>query len=320
MHVTHASAQPVPRVRRIDFINQLTGRKSTDRGPRRAVAAVQNPKMLLPTATDGLAVHQLLCGREIADPSGGNPVFGMASQMANFVYLVIDTATQDAAVVDAAWDCEGVVRVAQELGVRRITHALYTHKHFDHGGGRVPPRMTGGRQVVLEGAHSMAALAGAEVCACGPDVAELREQCGLAEATTIEEGSKLAIGGHACTVLHTPGHTPGSVCFQVGDLIFTGDTLFIGACGRVDLPGSVSARWHSSYPGNRYATRSHNISAVIVPDLVVTLPGDDPRRILPRCTRACAGWRAWRTSSLFALGTTTDQFLQGRWGTRRRRT
>ena len=218
--------------------------------------------MLLTTTTDGLAVHQLLCGREIADPSGGDPVFGMAAQMANFVYLVIDTATSEAAVVDAAWDCAGVARIAEELGAR-ITGAYYTHKHFDHGGGHVPPRMTGGREVMLEGAHSMAAL-GAAVYVCGPDADDLRKQCGLADVSVIEEGSPLSIGRHGCAVLHTPGHTPGSVCFQVGDVIFTGDTLFIGACGRVDLPGSDPHQMHASL--RRLAE---------LPDELTVCPGHD---------------------------------------------
>ena len=203
--------------------------------------------MLVPSATEGLIVHQLLCkrpshhpspmpshsdqhrrllltrallacagGREIADPSGGNPLFGMAQQMANFVYLVADAATKQAAVVDACWDCAGVAKIAEGLGLT-ITGALYTHKHFDHGGGAVPERMAtgpGGSKIMLEGAQTMAAL-GAEVFACAADVPDLSSATGLAAVTPLEEGTVLHIGGHAVTTLHTPGHTPGSACFQV---------------------------------------------------------------------------------------------------------
>jgi hydroxyacylglutathione hydrolase len=219
--------------------------------------------MLVPSATEGLVVHQLLCGREIADPRlAPNPLFGMAAQMANFVYLVADGASGQCATVDACWDCAGVKRVADELGLT-IVAAWYTHKHFDHGGGAVPERMTGGAKVTLEGAQDMAAL-GAEVLVGSADAAELQAQCGLAALTPIEDGAQLTLGGLACTVLSTPGHTPGSVCFQVGDCLFTGDTLFVGSCGRVDLPGSNPEHMHASL--RRLAS---------LPDDLTVLPGHD---------------------------------------------
>ena len=85
-----------------------------------------------------------------------------------------------------------------------------------------------------------------QIFACGPDAAELQEQCGLAGISVLEEGTVVPIGRHSCTVLLTPGHTPGSVCFVIGDCIFTGDTLFVGSCGRVDLPGSDPLQMHAS--------------------------------------------------------------------------
>lgn len=58
---------------------------------------------------------------------------------------------------------------------------------------------------------------------------------------TVDEGDVIAFGSHKITVLHTPGHSPGSVCYQVGDVLFVGDTLFAGSCGRTDfVGGSVS--------------------------------------------------------------------------------
>jgi glyoxylase-like metal-dependent hydrolase (beta-lactamase superfamily II) len=81
---------------------------------------------------------------------------------------------------------------------------------------------------------------------------------------SIEDGAQLTLGGLACTVLSTPGHTPGSVCFQVGDCLFTGDTLFVGSCGRVDLPGSNPEHMHASL--RRLAS---------LPDELTVLPGHD---------------------------------------------
>jgi glyoxylase-like metal-dependent hydrolase (beta-lactamase superfamily II) len=177
-------------------------------------------------------------------------------------YLVADGASGQCATVDACWDCAGIKRVADELGLT-IVAAWYTHKHFDHGGGAVPERMTGGAKVTLEGAQNMAAL-GAEVVVGSADAVELQQQCGLASLTPVEEGTQLTLGGLSCTVLSTPGHTPGSVCFQVGDCLFTGDTLFVGSCGRVDLPGSNPEHMHASL--QRLAA---------LPDDLTVLPGHD---------------------------------------------
>ena len=66
--------------------------------------------------------------------------------MANFVYLLYDEATKQGVVVDACWDGAGLKTFADGIGVT-ITGALYTHKHFDHGGGNVPPKFTGGMPV-----------------------------------------------------------------------------------------------------------------------------------------------------------------------------
>ena len=60
---------------------------------------------------------------------------------------------------------------------------------------------------------------------------------GLTADEELHEGDELDFDGLRFKVLHTPGHTPGSVCFLCGDLLFSGDTLFAGSCGRTDLPG-----------------------------------------------------------------------------------
>jgi glyoxylase-like metal-dependent hydrolase (beta-lactamase superfamily II) len=60
------------------------------------------------------------------------------------------------------------------------------------------------------------------------------------------EGDRLNLMGLECVVLHTPGHTPGSVCLQFGEDLFTGDTLFAGSCGRTDFPGSDPAAMRRS--------------------------------------------------------------------------
>jgi glyoxylase-like metal-dependent hydrolase (beta-lactamase superfamily II) len=89
------------------------------------------------------------------------------------------------------------------------------------------------------------------------------------DLTLAENGDEIAVGEQRIRFLHTPGHTPGSQCFLVGGNLVSGDTLFIGSCGRVDLPGSDPSQMYDSlvnklkalpddtvlYPGHDYADR-----------------------------------------------------------------
>jgi glyoxylase-like metal-dependent hydrolase (beta-lactamase superfamily II) len=141
--------------------------------------------------------------------------------MDNFVYLVGDDGGDTCAVVDPAWDVDAIVAAAAADG-RRLTHALVTHHHGDHTNGLIPLLERQAIRVVvqraeLDAAAHLARLSDAILPVTGGDVLEL---------------GKLKV-----TCIHTPGHTPGSQCFQFGDALATGDTLFIGACGRCDLPG-----------------------------------------------------------------------------------
>jgi glyoxylase-like metal-dependent hydrolase (beta-lactamase superfamily II) len=184
-------------------------------------------------ATEGLQVVQLLCGQEIAGRQD-------AAQSANFIYLVADTTTGKAAVFDACWEVDDVFDVADQLGVE-ITTAIYTHHHYDHAGGSM------GRGRSLEGAKEMAEQ-GVEVLVATDDLAAVIKQCDVPSAKPLADGEVVTLGGSVgirCIV--TPGHTPGSACFAVGgdgsslddvEALITGDTLFVGAFGRVDLPTS----------------------------------------------------------------------------------
>ncbi|MEZ5542564.1 MAG: MBL fold metallo-hydrolase [Pseudomonadota bacterium] len=156
--------------------------------------------------------------------------------MENFVYLIHDHATDRAAVVDPAWDVPAVLALAQRLGVR-ITDILLTHSHHDH--------INGIGQVL---AHSDAQLhllkAEAQFWGEGLDLPTLHHG-----------GDAIAVGATEIRVLHTPGHTPGSACYRLGNDLITGDTLFIFGCGRCDLRGGD--------PGQMYGT---------LRDLVARLP------------------------------------------------
>lgn len=186
--------------------------------------------------------------------------------MANYVYLIGDPVTREAAVIDAAWDVDAIVDIAEAEGYR-ITHDLVTHFHPDHLGGHMM-----GMDII--GASELVARVPAKVVVHKAEVPFVHRVTGLSasDITEVEAGDEVRIGNLPVKVLHTPGHTPGSQCFLVGDAVVSGDTLFVGSCGRVDLPGSSPEDMHRSlhevlgalpdetvlFPGHNYADRPHS--------------------------------------------------------------
>lgn len=139
--------------------------------------------------------------------------------MANFAYLVVDSATQKAVVVDPGWESEKILQQAQDLGVE-ITGVWLTHTHFDH----------------IQEVEAVMKAAGVPVWVHPLERAQLGDVTG--EMRDVNDGDTVTVGNETAQVIHTPGHSPGAVCYVVGDGVITGDTLFVGAIGRTDLPGS----------------------------------------------------------------------------------
>ena len=171
--------------------------------------------------------------------------------MANYVYFVGDPNTREVAVVDPAWDVERIVELAQENDLT-ITKILITHSHFDHING-VEDLLNRTKAIVY-----INKLEAEFMKAVWPDLVK------------VESGDTTRVGGVDIAFLHTPGHTPGSQCFLVDDRLVSGDTLFIGACGRVDLPGGDPEQMYDSltqklmalpddtilFPGHNYSDHS----------------------------------------------------------------
>ena len=203
----------------------------------------------------GVFVKQLLAGRDFASDDG------FAGQMANFVYLIGDDQTRECVVVDPAWDVSGILDEIdrQEL---RLTGALATHYHPDHVGG-------GMFGYHISGLAELQGLRPVKVYANEWEAEGIKLITGLSDSDLVKVagGDQLKIGDVAISFLHTPGHTPGSQCFLVGSSLISGDTLFIGGCGRVDLPGGDAEQLYYSltqvlgklpddtvlYPGHDYA-------------------------------------------------------------------
>ena len=137
-------------------------------------------------------------------------------------YLVWDEETKRCAVIDPGYEPETISARMSALGLTPAI-ILLTHGHFDHVGG-VRPLAEKYRLPVYMHEADLALpsyLAGGEPC----------------NTAAYEDGSEVAMDSLTFRVLHTPGHTPGSVCLLCGGTMFSGDTLFAGVCGRTDLAG-----------------------------------------------------------------------------------
>jgi glyoxylase-like metal-dependent hydrolase (beta-lactamase superfamily II) len=180
--------------------------------------------------------------------------------MQNFVYLVGDRQAGECVVVDPAWEIDTIVRAAEAESLR-ITGALVTHTHQDHVGGSLADWGMPGR---IPGVEELLARVPAKVYVHKAEREFLR---GFgSDLVRVEAATELPVGRFTVTFLHTPGHTPGSQCFLVDGSLISGDTLFIRACGRTDLPGGDPAELHRSltqilgrlpdetvlYPGHNY--------------------------------------------------------------------
>ncbi|MFO0984419.1 MAG: MBL fold metallo-hydrolase [Planctomycetota bacterium] len=208
--------------------------------------------------------------------------------MQNFVYLIGSHTTREALVVDPAWDLDAIVNQADADDMKLIG-ALVTHYHPDHVGGDLFGHSIAGLRELLE--RRAVPIHVHRVEADG-----VRQVTGVGAHDLVlhDGGDHIAIGDLDLTLLHTPGHTPGSQCFLVNGNLVSGDTLFIRGCGRVDLPGSD--------PEQMY----HSLTSVLnkLPDDTVLYPGHDyadkptstlgaEKRENPTCAcPACAsGWR-----------------------------
>lgn len=201
---------------------------------------------------DRFYFRQLLAGRDFArdDP--------IAQQMVNFVYLIGDRETGDAVAVDPAYGVRELVELLHADGMR-LTGVLATHYHPDHVGGEMMGwKIEGIRELFEAGVD-------AKVHVQAEEMWGLQRVTGVADSDVVTHasGDTLTVGAVEITLIHTPGHTPGSQCFFVDGRLVSGDTLFLDGCGRTDLPGGDAEQLYESLT-QRLAT---------IPDDAVLYPG-----------------------------------------------
>ena len=188
-------------------------------------------------------------------------------EMANLAYLVGSLSTREALLVDPAWSVDALLDRAESDGMK-VVGALATHYHQDHVGGQI-------FGFEIEGVARLLARHPVPIYVNEHEADGMRKVTGASDSDLVRKagGDTLTFGEVRIRLLHTPGHTPGSQCFlveergQPGRLV-SGDTLFLGSCGRVDLPGSDAEAMYRSlnetlrelpdetvlYPGHLYST------------------------------------------------------------------
>jgi hydroxyacylglutathione hydrolase len=161
--------------------------------------------------------------------------------MQNFTYVVEDEETRQAIVIDPSWDLEKITDIIQRNNLS-VKYIVNTHYHFDH----------------TIGNEAMAKQTGAKIIQYA--TSEIKHDI------KVSDGDKIKFGSSELLVVHTPGHSKDSMCLVGDGKIFSGDTLFVGTCGRVDLPGGSARELYYSlvhtlrkmddnlvmYPGHNY--------------------------------------------------------------------
>lgn len=167
-------------------------------------------------------------------------------KMANFTYLIIDNEEKETAIIDPSWDLEKIFEII-EKNEYKIKYIINTHSHYDH--------ILGNDQIV--------AITKCKVI----QHKNSKEKHDI----SVNDGDEFKVGKTLIKVFFTPGHSKDSICLIVDSkIIITGDTLFIGNCGRTDLPGSDPEEMYNSlfekilnldnnlvvYPGHNYGYKS----------------------------------------------------------------
>ncbi len=183
---------------------------------------------------DRFYFRQLLAGADFAESDL------LAQQMVNFSYLIGDRESGECLVVDPAYGVAELKSIAESDGMI-IAGALVTHYHPDHCGGD----MMGMR---IEGVTELLALQSMPVHVQTDEAEYVLKVTDLEAGDLVQHssGDKVSVGEVDVTLLHTPGHTPGSQCFLVENNLVAGDTLFLQGCGRTDLPGGDPAQLYES--------------------------------------------------------------------------
>ncbi|MEX0990035.1 MAG: MBL fold metallo-hydrolase [Actinomycetota bacterium] len=159
--------------------------------------------------------------------------------MASNCWLVAAEGSDDAVVVDPGFEAPRVLRQLEKAGKRPVA-VLATHGHHDHIGAAA--NLCGDEVPLYIHEADALALSDAETWGAGYAAPPVP----VKDVRTLAGGERLMFAGFEIEVLHTPGHTPGSVCFRTDGLVFSGDLVFAGSIGRHDFPNSSASQIRES--------------------------------------------------------------------------
>jgi glyoxylase-like metal-dependent hydrolase (beta-lactamase superfamily II) len=165
----------------------------------------------------------------------------------NFTYIIADEKTREAAVVDPSFNSDTVIRLSEDLHLN-VKYVINTHSHGDHTAGNEDIKSKFGTKIV---AHKLSSVK---------------------KEINVIDGDTIKVGNVPIKVIHTPGHTADGICLLVDGKLLTGDTLFVGECGRTDLIGGSAKDMYYSlfhklaklddvvevYPGHDYGSKPHS--------------------------------------------------------------
>jgi hydroxyacylglutathione hydrolase len=177
--------------------------------------------------------------------------------LAVLAYLLGQDAGGPGVVIDPAGDADSIIALADHHMIR-IQYIVNTHAHVDHvmGNGEMK-RRTGAEIIIHEKDEpALTRIPMNMLLMFGGKPSPPADR-------TVQDGDLIQVGNFALQVLHTPGHSPGAMCLHVDNMVFTGDTLFVGGVGRTDLPGG-------SWP---VMLRSIQTKLLALPDETIVLPG-----------------------------------------------
>jgi len=155
-------------------------------------------------------------------------------QMAVFAYIVGCKVTKEALVIDPAGECDRILKEATDKGYT-IKYIVNTHSHIDHVMGNRRMHDLTNAQIIIHEKES-SSLINQSPYMMNMFNAEPSPPADI----TVRDGDTITVGETSLHVLHTPGHSPGSISLYHKGIVFTGDTLFVGGVGRTDLAGGSS--------------------------------------------------------------------------------
>ena len=174
--------------------------------------------------------------------------------------VIADEKTRDAMVIDPGDDIENILSIISKHGLT-VKQIVITHAHIDHVGGAMKLKKATGAPILLNQNDStllkMLDVQAAWIGMATPGPVQIDH--------TLNDGDKVSAGSLGAEVLHTPGHTEGSIClyFATEKKLIAGDTLFAGSIGRTDLPGG-------SY---KKIIESLHERVLALPDATIVVPG-----------------------------------------------